>query len=332
MSEKQSINRIDGEPSSLPQSPRRWTRWLGVFLILFAVLAAWLLGVAYFGTQSGQKERVEMQQMEMEGQIARQVELAQEDVDNGRSQLAARRLKWVLEQSPHHSLAVVLMEEITAVNPVPPTPLPVATPSVVQATATPSMVTDVDAELNRIEALIAEQKWEQAISALSTFQRQFPSIERPRTDLMQYESLIAYGLDLLNGDQIERGLYYLEQAELLGDLPQEALDYQLWGETYLQGIAFYDVKWDVAAYHFRNLCLAAPFYQSACSLLHESLIGYGDTYAYNQDWCPAKPLYQEALTYDSTPELVEKLTKAREGCLQATPVPEGVITDTVDSE
>lgn len=324
MSEKQPND--ETQPS--PKPPRKWTRWLGIFLILFAVSAAWMLGVAYFGTQSGQKQRAETQQLEMEAQIARQVELAQEDVENGRFNLASRRLEWVLEQQPANPQANALTEQIAAAQSATATPsLPTATPAPIPTAAVD--MTDVSAELNRIEALINAAKWEQAISALSTFQREFPDDERPRTDQMLYDTLITLGLELLESDQVERGLFYLEQAEALGDLPQEALDYQLWGETYLQGIAFYDVNWDVAAYYFRNLCLAAPFYQSSCELLTESLVNFGDQYSYAQDYCPAVPIYQEALSYDNDQTVREKLTTARDGCAQATPTPAAVITDTV---
>ena len=299
---------------------------LGIFLILFAVSAAWMLGIAYFGTQSGQKQRAETQQMEMAAQIARQVELAQEDVENGRFNLATRRLEWVLEQQPSHPEAIALIEQINASQSATATPAPTSTPA---PSPTPGDITDTGAELTRINTLINAQKWEQAISALSAFQREFPNDERSRTDQMLYDALIVYGLELLETDQIERGLFYLEQAETLGDLPQEALDYQLWGETYLQGLAFYDVNWDVAAYYFRNLCLAAPFYQSSCELLQESLVNFGDQYSYAQDWCPAIPIYQESLTYDNSQDVRNKLSTARDGCAQATPTPSAVITDTI---
>lgn len=323
MSEKQ----LSDKNQSGPQRPHKWTRWLGIFLILFAVLAAWMLGVAYFGTQSGQKQRVETQQIEMAAQLARQVELAQEDVENGRFTLATRRLGWVLEQQPNHPQAIALTEQINNAQSAAPTPLPITpTPA---PSPTPGDITDTAAELARIERLINAAKWDQAISALSTFQREFPNEERPRTDQMLYDMLVAYGLELLETDQVERGLFYLEQAEVLGDLPQEAADYQFWGETYLQGIAFYDVNWDVAAYYFRNLCLSAPFYQSSCDLLQESLINFGGQYSYAQDYCPAIPIYEEALRYNNLQTVRDSLAAAREGCALATPTPSAVITNTV---
>jgi tetratricopeptide (TPR) repeat protein len=325
MSEKQ----LSDENQSPPRQSRKWTRWLGIFLILFAVSAAWMLGVAYFGTQSGQKQRVETQQIEMAAQLARQVELAQADVENGRFSLATRRLGWVLTQQPNHSQAVALTEQINNAQSATPTLTPAPTTPTPAPSPTPGEITDTGAELARIESLINAAKWEQAISALSAFQRAFPNDERPRTDQMLYDTLITYGLELLEGDQVERGLFYLEQAEVLGDLPQEALDYQFWGETYLQGIAFYDVNWDVAAYYFRNLCLSAPFYQSSCELLNESLISLGDQYSYAQDWCPAIPVYEEVLRYDNMQAVRESLIAAREGCALATPTPSAIITDTI---
>jgi hypothetical protein len=83
----------------------------------------------------------------------------------------------------------------------------------------------------------------------------------------------------MDGEQVELGMYYLSQARRLGDLTTEALDYEMWAELYLQGIAFYGTNWDASAYYFRNLCLAAPFFHDSCERLHEVLVAYGDQYA-----------------------------------------------------
>jgi hypothetical protein len=146
---------------------------------------------------------------------------------------------------------------------------------------------------------------------------------------MLYETYVNYGLSLLDGERVELGLYYLDQAAQLGDLSQEVEDYRLWADLYLQGIAFYNVNWDVAAFYFRELCLSAPFYQSACEVLVESLEKYGDQFAAAQDWCPAQDLYQEALSHGRSQPLVEKLDEAAQACLSATPTPAGPITGTL---
>ena len=181
----------------------------------------------------------------------------------------------------------------------------------------------------RIQRLVATKYWEEALPALIAFQQQFPSFEREETDQLLYDVYLNYGLDLITGEQVELGMYYLAQAQQLGDLPQSALDYQTWAELYTQGISFYGVNWEASAYYFRDLCLAAPFYQSSCEQLFTALVSLGDQYAFAQDWCPAQDLYSEASSHQTTAELNEKRTQAQENCLLATPTPSEPITDTV---
>ena len=320
----------------LTSEPRRWSRILGVILIGIALLAAFYLAVAYFAWENGQAVRQEQQQTEATAQIERQVNLARENMAQGSYALAQTRLAWVLERVPDHAEAQVLQEEaeanlaalltpmlVTAVSNATPTPTPEPSP-------TPGLISDASIELARIDRLVNIQKWEEAISALITFQSQFPDHERTTTDRMLYDAYVAYGLQLVQGKRVELGLYYFDQAQKLGDLPQEALDYRTWAELYTQGVAFYGVNWGAASFYFRDLCLAAPFYQNACQLLYESLVAYADLYAVAQDWCPAEALYQEALGQQRSTELRDKLTEAQEGCLLATPTPEaGGITNTL---
>ena len=176
---------------------------------------------------------------------------------------------------------------------------------------------------------MAKQEWATAVTAITTFQRQFPDYERRETDRLLYNGYIELGLELLEGEQAELGMFYLNQAETLGDLPQEVQDYRVWAEWYLQGIAFYGVNWEVTVGYFRDLCLVAPFYQSSCDFLADALIGYADQYAFAQDWCPAQELYLEARRQQgNSAELAQKIADATEGCLTATPTP-SAITGTV---
>lgn len=317
--------------------PRRWPRIVGIFLIAFALLAIFYLTVAYFAWQDGQTARQEAQQQEATAQLERQISLARENMAAGSFALALTRLEWILERQPNHSEALVLQQEaqerlnilltpivVTAVSQVPPTPT--LTP---EPTATPGIITDTEAELERIRRLSQSKNWKEAIPALLAFQTQFPNVERSETDRLLYDAYVAYGLELVQGERVEVGMYYFDQAERLGDLPTEATDYQTWAELYTQGVAFYGVNWGAASYYFRDLCLAAPFYQASCDRLVESLIAYGDLFAVVQDWCPAEIAYREAWQQQRSTELTEKLTAASEGCLAATPTPAAGITNTL---
>ncbi len=307
-------------------------RILGVGLIVTAVVIAWLLIVGFLGYQSGQRKLAENQAAELRAAVDRQLQLAREDVAQGNRALAASRLEWVLARDPGNQAAQALWQQ-TQTNPVSTAGAPegTATPTAVPLpTATPGRIADPASELQRLRRLTASKAWEEALPALIAFQRQFPDYERMETDRMLYNAYLEYGVDLIMGDSVETGLFYLAQAEKLGDLPQSALDYRLWATLYTQGISYYGVNWDLTAYFFRDLCLAAPFFHNACDILYESLVNVGDLYAANLDWCPAAQYYEEASFQQLPAELEEKLAQAREGCAQATPTPPAPITDTLD--
>ena len=326
-------NLADEQPPEKPQ-PRKTMRLAGLLLIVLAVLLGWYLLVGFLGWQSGQSAMLEEREAELAAQIVRQTELARENMEQGSYNLAMRRLDYVLELDPENGEALSLREQaqiaLDGLNTPQPTTAVTATPTPLpEPSPTPGLISDPETELQRIRRLIANQNWEDALPALVAFQRQFPDLDRQDTDALLYDAYVNYGLSLLEGERVELGLYYLDQAAQLGDLTQEVLDYRLWAELYLQGIAFYNVNWDVAAFYFRELCLSAPFYQSACQRLQESLEGFADQYAVALDWCPARELYQEALSHGRSQPLVEKLNNAAEACLLATPTPLAPITDTL---
>lgn len=311
-------------------------RVLGFALIVTAVLLGWYLAVLYIGWQSGQELLNERREVELQEQVARQVTLAQENIEEGSYTLAIRRLEWVLAQSPNHAEALQLQQQAqealnlvltpqTVINGITKEP---ATPTPSLPTPTAGPIEDPESELRRIQSMAREEAWPEVVTALTAFQRQFPSYERSETDALLYDAYVEWGLQLLDGEQVEVGLYYLEQAARLGDLSQEVLDYQFWAELYLQGLAFYDVNWAAATYYFRDLCLAAPFYQASCDRLQEALVAYGDQFAFTLDWCPAQELYAEALPYGRTQALIEKANNAQEQCLLATPTPTATATFT----
>lgn len=322
-------------PVETPPAPRRMARVVGFGLIILSVVLAWLLLVGFLGYQSGQRRLNENLQAELHSQIERQLVLAAENIEQQNNELALVRLAWVMERDPDNQQAHQLQAAAqSALNrQVTPTSVPVqAQPTAVPTTEpspTPGAIESPSEELQRLRRLSVRKAWPELVPALITFQLQFPNYERLETDQLLYDAYLGYSQQLLEGDQIERGLYYLERAAKLGNLPQTMIDYQTWAELYTQGISFYGANWDAAAYYFRDLCLAAPFYQDACAKLHTALVANGDQFALVEEWCPALLLYEEAWTVANDAELGEKLETARTGCLSATPTPTGPITGTV---
>ncbi len=317
-------------PEGKRPSSRRAARLIGLLLIILSALLSWYLLVVYLGWQNGQVLLEEKRAATLAEQINTQIELAEQDIAESKYRLALRRLEWVLDRSPNQETAQALLLEIESrqnvqqSTPEPrttPTPTPIPLPS-----PTPGLISDPADELDRIRRLINNQAWEDAIGALISFRVQYPSFERPETDRLMYEAYLAQGLEMISGDQVELGVAYLEQAEALGDLPQEALDYRFWAELYMSGIAYYGVNWEIAALNFRELCLSAPFYQGACDRLIESLVNLGNQYAYLEDWCPAESYFREASQWGAA--VNDQIGQAQAGCLAATPTP-GAITDTL---
>lgn len=307
----------------------RTLRIVGIVLIAVALLIALYAAVVYLGVERGRALREERLDMARASEIATQMAHAIEEVDNGNTALASRRLTWILEQDPAYEAALVLMEAIEAQATRAPQGEAEATPtSPATEGEAEAQETGLAGELQRLEDLVETESWGEAITALVAFQHSYPDYERRRTDELLQKAYMEQGVTLLYGDQIELGIYYLEQAERLGDLPQEVRDQQQWAELYLAGIGYYGVNWDVSLFYFRDLCLAAPFFHDACQRLYEALVAYGDQYAVQREWCPAEALYEEAYRQDASNALSQKLREARDGCAAATPTPSAPISDT----
>lgn len=316
-------------------------RLLGMGLILVALLLGAYTLAAYLGWQSGEELRTQQVTSERQEQIETQMTRARDEIEGGNYRLALRRLEWVLEQDPTypgarglHDVAQEALEEDLARSAGGPES---GTPSLSAVTPMGTRVTEGEEDegeapaqaLRRLEGLVEDEMWQEAVSAIIAFRRDYPDYERRRTDALLFEAYVGRGVELLYADRVELGIYYLSQAQELGDLPAEVQDQRQWAELYLLGIAYFGVNWNVAISNFRDLCLAAPFYQDSCEHLREALVAGGDQVAAEGEWCPAESLYREAYQLDEGAELAEKLEQARTSCLEATPTPAAPITPTI---
>lgn len=314
-------------------------RLLGMGLILAALLLGLYTLAAYLGWQSGETLRVQRVSRERQEQIETQMTRARSEIEGGSYSLALRRLEWVLEQDPTYpgarGLYTVAQSALGEASPPPTGSQPVTpSPSASAPAATRPGQSEAGGDeaparaFRRLERLVEDEAWQEAVSAIILFQSDYPDYDRQQTDALLFEAYIGRGVDLLYTDRVELGLFYLSQAQELGDLPAEVQDQRQWAELYLAGIAYFGVNWDVAISNFRDLCLAAPFYQDSCVHLREALVAGGDQYAAQGEWCPAESLYREAYQLDEGFDLAEKLDRARTNCLDATPTPTTPITPT----
>jgi len=305
-------------------------RVLGIILIVIAILMATYSIVFYAAWQGAEEERIEEERRALLSELENQMTLARDDINEGNPKLALRRLDWILELRPGYpgaaelrlvaetTLSQRLTPEATATRVAPPTPT-----SALSNEPNPASL------FSELEELFQGEQWLSAAAEIAAFQVRFPNFNRRETDRMLFDASINLGLELVQSDQIELGLFYMDQAEKLGDLPEEVDAFRTWAELYLLGIGYYGVDWGQAIYYFRGLCSAAPYYQDSCTRLYESLVAYGDIYSLSLEWCPAEELYFEAMLYDVNDVLSQKLDQATLSCLDATPTPTVVISGTV---
>ena len=317
-----------GESTTAAEPPaarsRLLSRLVGLALVISSVVLATYLLVAYFAFESGQAERVAQETTARDEQIDRQIELARQNLTEGSAHLALTRLDWVLAQAPDNADALALREQAAAADAAGRAPQPTKAPQPATEAAPEEPAAEPGetlAELQAIRRLVGGEQWEEALPLLVSFQQRFPDYRRQETDQLLYDTYVALGLAYVNTEKVELGLNYFAQAERLGDLPQEAQDYRVWADLYFQGLAYSGVNWGIAADYWADLCAAAPFYRDACVRLDRALVGQGDTFAFNLDWCPALEIYQRAWNRQQSNTLGNKLAQAREGCAAATAVP-----------
>jgi hypothetical protein len=320
------------EVKSNGRQPRLAVRLLGLLLVLFSVFAATYLIVGYFALESGRELRIEQETTARADEIAHQIELARANQAEGSDNLALTRLEWVLAQDPSNEEALALRQQLLDAEAQPTEPPPTA--AVEQTPDATVVVDDSEAgtQLAAIRRLAAAEDWEAALSQLLAFQHTYPDYERGETDQLLYDTYLNLGLSYINTEKIEIGLNYFAQAERLGNLPQEARDYRSWADLYFQAVAYSGVNWDVAAGYWRDLCSAAPFFQDSCDRYDQALVGYGDQFAFNLDWCPAVDAYRVAWNRRPSELLDSKIAQAIDGCASATAVPitgTNPISDTV---
>src|SRR5210317_2104185 len=90
------------EQTDLTEESGCWSvsRILGVLLVLVVGIITLYIVVGYLGWQSGETLRNQREQELRAQQLARQVSLAQDDIERGGYNLALHRLDWVLERDP----------------------------------------------------------------------------------------------------------------------------------------------------------------------------------------------------------------------------------------
>jgi tetratricopeptide (TPR) repeat protein len=316
-----------------PTIPKRWLVWLFWIVAAIILIALTVSGGALAGYQSGTQSRRATQADQGTLLLQEQYSLAQQDLAEGRYDMARQRFQYLLDQNPAYpgaadglSQAMAILYATSTPTPFIPTPTPAPTP-------TPDL-RPVQDLFTQAQARLASNDWGGAIDTLTNLRKADPKYQTARVDGMLYLALRLRGVNkIMVQNDLEGGTYDLALAEGFGPLDGESEKVRSWARLYIYGSSFWEAYPEQAVYYFSQVAAVAPYLRDASGWTARdrywaSLIQYGDQLAKNEDWCKAQSEYELALFMQSTESLQVKAADAANHCAPPTSLPSETATET----
>lgn len=275
----------------------RWAWLVLAFLVLFLVVV--LSG--FSGYRTGIRQRLAAQALQVAQGLSTQFQLALQDMDAGRYEVAVQRFEYIIQNDPTFPGVIDKMTQakMALSTTATPTASPIYTP-------TPSPTPDTRGEeemFNSAKAALDAKDWSTAIDTLLNLRKVNPEFKAARIDGMLYVAFRNRGAQkILQQADLEGGTYDLSLAEKFGPLDVEASNYRTWVNLYVTGASFWDLDWNQAAYYFGQVAPMAPNLRdssgwTATQRYQIALTSYGDVLAEQGDYCAAEEQYNLALSY-----------------------------------
>jgi tetratricopeptide (TPR) repeat protein len=307
-----------------------WIVWAVVAVLILALIAG---GSGFAGYNSAIDQRTRYQSTSVAGEATNQYTLALQDIALGNYDRARQRLEYLIKIAPNfpdasNQLTFVLTQQrITA------TPTLAALPTL---TPTPDYRGRDDLFTQAQNQLIGRD-WTGTIDTLLLLRKNYPDYMAVKVDDMLFVALRNRGIDkIAQLHDLEGGNYDLTLAERFGPLDSEARHWRDWADLYIRGASFWDVDWAQAVYYFSQLASAAPNLSdlsgwTASNRYMDALLGYGDWFALQGQWCDAQTQYDTYMALLASPQVEPTAVYAADQCTQQSnppPVAPPVVTET----
>jgi tetratricopeptide (TPR) repeat protein len=302
-----SPHRSVGQPAEAREGPfagqlRPFLLWgLGFLALLVLSVGAG----AYFGLRRGERER--MRRLELEAE--QHYEAGLRRLDEGDYQLAKAEFQYVLQLDPDHGRAEQGLAE--AESRLLPDPTPTKKPE--------EPIADVLYE--EASSHYEAERWQEAASTLTSLRQLDPAYEPEQVKEMLFESRYRAGMALLEEDDFELGIFYLDRAVALRPLDEEATTERRLAKQYVEALSYWRVDWERCIAHFEELYRTAPQYKDVFQRLYQAHLQYARAWESQGEMCPAVEQYDQALRLLNSGEIEEKRAEAAEICHNATPTP-----------
>jgi TolB protein len=138
---------------------------------------------------------------------------------------------------------------------------------------------------------------------------------------MLFESRYRAGMALLEEDDFELGIFYLDRAVALRPLDEAASTQRRLAKQYLEAYSYWGVDWEQCIAGFEALYRVAPEYKDVFQRLYQAHLRYAEAWDAQGEMCPAVEQYDQALRLLASSEIEDKRAEAAEVCQRATPTP-----------
>jgi tetratricopeptide (TPR) repeat protein len=292
----------------------RLTRPLSLLGLSFAcILLAVLGGAAFAGYRAGLSRQDEQRRATQAIELKQQYDLGVADLASGRYALAAERFQYILSRDPNYPAAAEkLAEAREALN----------------RTATPTpTLTPLPASQDPAEIFALAQKaytsgdWESVIALLAQLHALDPTYKAVEADGMIFVALRNRGVARIEqGDEMEAGIFDLDQAEAFGPLDTEAVNYRAWARLYLAAQSYWGVNWEQTVQILQQLYVLAPNFQDTSRKYYQATLNYAAQLAAAGDDCAAAEQYAASQQLFIDPGIANTQATAQAACL-LTPSP-----------
>ncbi len=289
-----------------PPSPPRRRLWLNRLLWALAAVAALALTVAlagYAGLYFGERDRESQRQ----ATIQEHYQAGLEAMNAGEYEMARAHFRYILRLDPDNAMAKQGIAEVESRLAARPTP----TSEVVRPLA--------DQLWEKAKAAYDEERWEEAASLLTQLRSLDAEYHADEVEEMLFRSLYNAGMALLDEDQLEEGIFYLDRAVALRPLDEEAAYQRNLAARYLAAMNLWGVDWEGTIEALKELYAIAPNYKDVYQRLYQAYVEYGDSLSEAGEMCPAEMAYTEALRLYADQTVESKREQAAQVCLVATP-------------
>ncbi len=297
---------LSAAPTVKPAHPRqRWIQRLLIALLAVSIFVGSVAGATYAGLYYGEKD----QDSRRAATIETHYQNGLKALNEGQFQRSISEFQYVLQLDPQHVGARQGLATANDRLSVKPTP----TSEVAQSIA--------GQLLTQAQTAYQNKNWTEAANTLTQLRALDSSYNQTAVEEMLFNSLYNAGKEFMDKDELESGIFYLDQAVALRPLDSNIVNERNLAAHYLSALGYWGVDWAQCISELEELEAIAPGYKDVSQRIYEAYMTEGDYWSGIGEMCPAQQSYTLASQRYANDTVNNKLNTAAQTCLLATPTP-----------